>query len=336
MSAALERLNHLNLNHLYAFVAVAEHNSFTAAAEALGLSKSLLSEQLRRLEADLGIQLLTRTTRRMTLTDRGELLFGVAQRMLGELDGALSDVRDLQGEPSGRLRITAPQDFVKWHISSVSAAFIRQFPKVQVEMLADDQFSDLVGQRIDLAVRIGWPRDSGLHASKLCDFQQVAVATPGYLAGLPPVLQPHDLARCEWIGHTRLSTPWTWTFERQRERATVQTRGRLLANNTLAVYRLVLDGAGVSVLPSFLVAREIARGRLVRLLPGWHLPQGGIYALYPSARYMPVRVRAFIECCASISVASRSAWRRANDAGHPCLGGRANNATGVIRRRRHG
>lgn len=90
-------------------------------------------------------------------------------------------------------------------------------------MLADDQFSDLVGQRIDLAVRIGWPRDSGLHASKLCDFQQVAVATPGYLAGLPPVLQPHDLARCEWIGHTRLSTPWTWTFERQRERATVQT-----------------------------------------------------------------------------------------------------------------
>lgn len=209
MSAALERLNHLNLNHLYAFVAVAEHNSFTAAAEALGLSKSLLSEQLRRLEADLGIQLLTRTTRRMTLTDRGELLFGVAQRMLGELDGALSDVRDLQGEPSGRLRITAPQDFVKWHISSVSAAFIRQFPKVQVEMLADDQFSDLVGQRIDLAVRIGWPRDSGLHASKLCDFQQVAVATPGYLAGLPPVLQPHDLARCEWIGHTRLSTPWT-------------------------------------------------------------------------------------------------------------------------------
>lgn len=295
MSAAMERLNHLNLNHLYAFVAVAEHNSFTAAAEALGLSKSLLSEQLRRLEADLGIQLLTRTTRRMTLTDRGELLFGVAQRMLGELDGALSDVRDLQGEPSGRLRITAPQDFVKWHISSVSAAFIRQFPKVQVEMLADDQFSDLVGQRIDLAVRIGWPRDSGLHASKLCDFQQVAVATPGYLAGLPPVLQPHDLARCEWIGHTRLSTPWTWTFERQRERATVQTRGRLLANNTLAVYRLVLDGAGVSVLPSFLVAREIARGRLVRLLPGWHLPQGGIYALYPSARYMPVRVRAFIE-----------------------------------------
>lgn len=213
MSAALERLNHLNLNHLYAFVAVAEHNSFTAAAEALGLSKSLLSEQLRRLEADLGIQLLTRTTRRMTLTDRGELLFGVAQRMLGELDGALSDVRDLQGEPSGRLRITAPQDFVKWHISSVSAAFIRQFPKVQVEMLADDQFSDLVGQRIDLAVRIGWPRDSGLHASKLCDFQQVAVATPGYLAGLPPVLQPHDLARCEWIGHTRLSTPWTWTFD---------------------------------------------------------------------------------------------------------------------------
>ena len=141
MSAALERLNHLNLNHLYAFVAVAEHNSFTAAAEALGLSKSLLSEQLRRLEADLGIQLLTRTTRRMTLTDRGELLFGVAQRMLGELDGALSDVRDLQGEPSGRLRITAPQDFVKWHISSVSAAFIRQFPKVQVEMLADDQSS---------------------------------------------------------------------------------------------------------------------------------------------------------------------------------------------------
>lgn len=131
MSAALERLNHLNLNHLYAFVAVAEHNSFTAAAEALGLSKSLLSEQLRRLEADLGIQLLTRTTRRMTLTDRGELLFGVAQRMLGELDGALSDVRDLQGEPSGRLRITAPQDFVKWHISSVSAAFIRQFPKVR-------------------------------------------------------------------------------------------------------------------------------------------------------------------------------------------------------------
>lgn len=178
MSAALERLNHLNLNHLYAFVAVAEHNSFTAAAEALGLSKSLLSEQLRRLEADLGIQLLTRTTRRMTLTDRGELLFGVAQRMLGELDGALSDVRDLQGEPSGRLRITAPQDFVKWHISSVSAAFIRQFPKVQVEMLADDQFSDLVGQRIAIPAcmpascatssRLPWRRRDTSPACRRC------------------------------------------------------------------------------------------------------------------------------------------------------------------------
>lgn len=295
MSAALERLNHLNLNHLYAFVAIAEHNSFTAAAEALGLSKSLLSEQLRRLEADLGIQLLTRTTRRMTLTDRGELLFGVAQRMLGELDGALSDVRDLQGEPSGRLRITAPQDFVKWHISSVSAAFIRQFPKVQVEMLADDQFSDLVGQRIDLAVRIGWPRDSGLHASKLCDFQQVAVATPEYLAGLPPLRQPCDLERCEWIGHTRLSTPGTGLSSASAS----APRCRPAA----ACWRTIpwRCTAWSSTVPGSACCRasswpaSLARGRLVHLLPDWRLPQGGIYALYPSARYMPVRVRAFIE-----------------------------------------
>ncbi|WP_263141509.1 LysR family transcriptional regulator [Pseudomonas sp. RIT-PI-AD] len=294
MSASMERLSHINLNYLYVFVAVVEYKSFTAAAEALGLSKSLLSEQLARLEANLGTQLLTRTTRRMALTDSGAVLFDVARRLLGELDGALVDVRNRHDEPSGHLRITAPLDFAKWHISEVAAAFIKRFPKIQVEMIGDDQVIDLVGQRIDLAVRVGWPKDSGLHANKLASFEQTLVAAPEYFRDHPRPRSPQDLAECEWIAHTRLATPWNWTFRRGAEALEIQTRGRLLSNTTLSVYRLVLAGAGLSILPSFLVAGDLASGRLVRVLEDWDLPQGGIYALYPSARYMPARVRAFI------------------------------------------
>ncbi|TRX75447.1 LysR family transcriptional regulator [Pseudomonas mangiferae] len=294
MSASMERLSQLNLNHLYGFVAVVEHQSFTAAAEALGLSKSLLSEQLARLEASLGTQLLTRTTRRMALTDSGTRLFDVARRLLGELDSAVADVRDPHGEPSGRLRITAPLDFAKLHISAVAADYIKRFPKTQVEMIGDDQVLDLVGQRIDLAVRVGWPKDSGLHANKLATFEQTLVAAPDYLAQHPPLREPDDLARIEWIAHTRLASPWQWTFRRGEALREVRTHGRLQANTTLSVYRLVRAGAGLSVLPSFLVAGDLASGRLVRVLEDWSLPQGGIYALYPSARYMPARVRAFI------------------------------------------
>ena len=202
MSAALERLNHLNLNHLYAFVAVAEHNSFTAAAEAWACRNRYSASSCDAWRPTSGSVADPYHPSHDPYRSRRTAVRRGPACMLGRLDGALSDVRDLQ-------------ERAQWPVAHHRAAGLRQVahqqrfrgvhPAVsqgQVEMLADDQFSDLVGQRIDLAVRIGWPRDSGLHASKLWTLPAGCRGDAGIprrpAAGAPA----HDLARCEWIGHT--------------------------------------------------------------------------------------------------------------------------------------
>jgi DNA-binding transcriptional LysR family regulator len=174
------------------------------------------------------------------------------------------------------------------------AAFHRLHPQLQIDLVINDQINDLIAERFDLAIRIGWLRDSNLRAARLGSFRQLLVATPAYLAehGMPR--RPEDVAMHGWIAMSALTTPLRWTFTRGRTRRTVRMRQVMQANNAAAIRALVLAGAGMSVLPDYLAQDDIQAGRLQVVLAQYQLVEGGIHAVYPDPQ-PPAKVRAFID-----------------------------------------
>ncbi len=285
----------VNLNRLAVFVALVRAGSFTAAAEALGMTKAMVSQHISRLEGELGVTLLLRSTRRMTLTEAGTTFHTACVRILAEAESAIEQAERNQEIPSGTLRLTATGDYGTVVVAPALADFMAVHPQLQVDLVLADHMSDLIAERFDLAIRMGSLRDSNLRSSRLSSFRQLLVATPEYLSrrGKPRV--PADLSSHDWVALTLLSTPLRWTFTApDGSRRTVRTRQVAQANNVAAAHALVRSGAGISVLPDYLVADDVREGRLVVLLAQHHLPQCGIYAVYPG-RQPPAKVRAFID-----------------------------------------
>ena len=172
---------------------------------------------------------------------------------------------------------------------------LQRYPRIDVELIATDAILDVIEQKIDVAIRVGWLADSSLHATLLGGFESIVCASPMYLASIPEVRSPADLSGVSWLGVSLLSSPHRWTFRDARgAEQTVETHGRLMANSASAVRALALAGAGVSALPDYLVRADLKVGRLVRLLPDYDLAQGGIYAVVPSRRQLPQKVTAFV------------------------------------------
>lgn len=287
-----------DLNALRVFAAVADAGGITAGAELLGLSKARVSIELARLESALGVSLFTRTTRRVALTDAGQALYAQAVPSLRDLQDALAQAQAGQGAAvlTGLLRISATVDHASQSLAPIVAGFAAQHPHLQVELRSSDRVADIVKEGIDVAVRMGWLRDSTLRATKLGDFEQHVVASPAYLRqhGTPAV--PEDLARHEWVALSVLPTPLTWTFTGARGRqCTVRMAGRLRCDSAAAARALLQAGAGVGVLDSYSAAQAVASGSLVRLLPRWRLPSGGVHAVYAPGRHVQAKVRAFID-----------------------------------------
>ena len=285
----------VNLNRLAIFVTLVRAGSFTAAVEQLGTTKAMVSQHLARLEDELGVQLLVRSTRRMSLTDAGERFHEDCVRIVADAEAAIAQVGECRDSPMGVLRVAAAEDHGPSIVAPALAEFARHYPRVRVDLVIGDRLVDLIAERIDLSIRIGWLRDSSLRAAKLAGFRQCLVAAPDYLArhGAPRV--PADLAEHAWIALTVLSSPTRWTFtDESGADHSVQTRPVASANGTLAAHAFVLAGLGVSVLPDYVVEDDLANGRLVALLPGHELPDGGVYAVYPG-KHPPVKVRAFID-----------------------------------------
>lgn len=287
--------NEVNLNRLGVFVALVRAGSFTAAAEVLGMTKAMVSQHLARLEGELGVTLLLRSTRRMTLTEAGTAFHAACVRILAEAEAAIEQVGRSQALPSGTLRLTATGDYSTAVVAPALADFLRANPQLQVDLVLTDHVSDLIAERFDLAIRMGRLRDSDLRSARLSGFRQLVVASPDYLArhGEPRVLS--ELAGHDWVALTLLSSPLRWTFTApDGSRRTVRMRPVAQANNVAAAHALVLHGAGVSVLPDYLVIDDVRKGRLVVLLAQNSLPECGIYAVYPG-RQPPAKVRAFID-----------------------------------------
>lgn len=291
-----------DFNLLRAFVGVAEAGGFTAAAERLGVGKSRLSLDVARLEAALGTALLTRTTRRVTLTEAGQALYARSAGLLRELQDALDGASAGVGAAlQGTLRISATVDHVAQSLAPLIVRFAAAHPALQIDLRTSDRVTDLVGEGIDVAIRLGWLRDSSLHATRLGEFEQYVVAAPGYLARAGTPTEPQALAQHAWVALTLLRAPLAWRFTRADAPGVAQTvrlQARLRCDATSAVHALVDSGAGISVLDALSAAEGLRSGRLVRLLPEWQLERGGIYAVYAPGVQVAPKVRAFVDFCA--------------------------------------
>ncbi|HVY07434.1 MAG TPA: LysR family transcriptional regulator [Burkholderiales bacterium] len=286
----------VNLNRLAAFVAVVDSGSFTAAADRLGMTKAMISLHVARLEAELGIALLTRTTRRVSPTEAGTAFYADCAQVLRDLDEAIARVRGGAEAPTGTLRLTAADDYGAAVVVPAIADFMQRHPAVKVEFVATDEVVDLVAGRFDLAIRAGWLRDSSLRATRLGEFEQYIVAAPAYLKRAGTPRQPADLSGHRWLAFTRLRSPLTWTFTAKgRKTQTVRVAAAASTNSSASLRALMREGAGLSNLPDYMAAADLETGRLVRVLANWTLPRGGVHAVYPPSRHVPAKVRAFID-----------------------------------------
>lgn len=287
--------NEINLNRLAVFVALVRAGSFTAAAEQLGLTKAMVSQHLAKLERELGVTLLLRSTRRMSLTEAGARFHADCVRLLADAEAAIERVGSNRDTPSGTLRLTTSTDYGMAVVAPALASFCQLHPQVQVDLAIGDRISDLIAERFDLAIRLGWLRDSSMHATRLGSFRQLVVAAPAYLSVHGTPRRPEDLAAHGWIAMSVLATPLRWTFvSGSGHRRSVRMRQVAQANNAAAVRAMVLAGAGVAVLPDYLAEEDIRSGRLTVLLARYRLPQGGIHAVYPG-KQPPAKVRSFID-----------------------------------------
>lgn len=286
----------VDLNDVMVFATVAETGGFTAAAERLSRTKANVSLQVRRLEKSLGVELFHRTTRRVVLTEHGTRLLesGVPhlQRMLDAIDGLAQSEGDLRGT----LRVSCTVDHAGQSLARHLVEFAQLHPGIQVDLRATDRVVDVVRDGIDVAMRMGWLRDSSLRAVKLGTFRQVVVASPQYLLNAGTPTTPVQLADHEWVALTLLPSPLTWKFTGPRGKvATVRMQSRLRTDNPGSVRSLVEAGAGISVIDELSAVSAVQAGSLVQLLPQWRLPEGGLYAVFPPGRHIPRHVQAFVD-----------------------------------------
>lgn len=267
-----------------------------AGTEQLGITKAVVSQQVAQLEQDLRTSLLVRTTRRVQPTEAGRQFHAHCVMILREAEDAFDEIAQAATEPTGTLRITAPNDYGTAAVAPVAAAFTTRHPACRVELTLGDETVDLVSGRIDMAIRVGWLTDSSLQARKIGSFEQFLVAPLTFADRIASIREPEDLASVPFVANLALREPLLWWFSRgELDRRAVRMTASIAIDTTPGVLAAVRAGGGLSVLPDFLVADELASGRLIHALPEWHLPSGGIYTVYPAARFRPAKVSAFVE-----------------------------------------
>jgi len=284
------------LKRLAVFAAVVDAQGFSAAARRLGMTRSAVSRQVSQLEEELGTRLLHRTTRSLSLTDDGALILADCRAVCETSERVFAVLRARRSEPSGTLRITAPLGLGEAFLAPLLGGFASAHPQVSLHVTLSDEVVDLVAAGIDVAIRGGALQDSALRVRRIGPLDLVVAASPSYLASSPPLKEPADLTAHTWVTYTPLGVPNRPTFRRPgHEPITVRPTGRLQTNNGGVLRHLLLSGQGAGLLPRFYVARDLAAGALVDLLPAWTLATGGIYAVHPHVRHVPLRVQAFIE-----------------------------------------
>jgi len=278
------------------FVRVAELGSFTRAADALEISKAAVSKSIGRLEKRLGTRLLHRTTRKLTLTEAGDTFFRRGAAALAELNNAQQEISQLSQTPRGLLRVTAPTYLGSVTLAPLLHEFLARYPEVSLDLNLNDARVDLVQERFDVAVRMSTLTDSTLVSRRLAPCPIHIVASPAYLKRHGTPKSPADLRQHECLVYSVSRTPNEWRLRAPNGRwVTVEVKDRLRCNNDFVIKQAALDGLGIAFFPAFFVEKEIADGRLVRILKDCDGPAFFIQAVYASRHHLPPKVRAFVD-----------------------------------------
>lgn len=284
---------------LNAFMAVVEHGGFAPAARRLDLAPSSLTRQLNSLEDSLGTRLLNRSTRTVTLTEAGQQYYDDARRILEELDNADRAVSELAGPPSGLLRVSLPVAFGRLHVAPALPAFLRQFPGMRLEIQLSDTAANLVEDRFDVAIRLGALASQNLVARKLAPHRRVICASPDYLGEHGAPAHPADLTRHNCLLFDYATATSTWTLQRASKTEKVQVSGTLRANGSELLREAAIGGAGLLMMPTWLVGEDLAAGRLVQVLEEWSpslgTDSGAIWAVYLQNRRGSKKLAAFLD-----------------------------------------
>ncbi|GAA5236244.1 LysR family transcriptional regulator [Verticiella sediminum] len=277
------------------YTAVVEAGSFVGAMDVVGLSKPAVSRHVNELEEHLGTRLLQRTTRRLSLTGEGQAYYQRCKEILLAVQEAEAEVGSSALQAQGRLRIGAPQTFGALYLAALWGRFAAQNPQVTLDIVLSDRVVDLVEEGYDLVVRIARLSDSSLVSRPLARTRMVLCASPDYLAERGTPVHPHELARHDVISYTYWSSGDLWSFQGLTDSVTVRTHSRIHANNGDTCRAAALAHQGIILQPDFLVHEDLRSGALVELMPEFRAVELGIFAVYPTRKQLPLKVRRLVD-----------------------------------------
>jgi|SRR5580698_3614636 DNA-binding transcriptional LysR family regulator len=283
-------------SEMAAFVRVVDAKGFSAAAPALGLTPSAVSKLVTRLEARLGVRLLQRTTRALSLTADGEAFYAAARRIVGEITALEAEISDQRGTPHGLLRVTTSLTFSTHQLTPIIGEFLARYPTIQLELMPTDRLVDMIEESIDIAIRVGRLPDSSFMARKIGDDIRLVCAAPSYLAAHPAPQRPEDLAHHNCI-LSRDRADWNrWPFRIDGQVREIAVNGRVAVSEGEAQLRLALQGLGIVRLTRLTVSAAIKRGELVPLLQDYSAEEPvPIHAVYPHRKHLATKVTAFVD-----------------------------------------
>lgn len=286
-----------HLSDIAVFIRIVDTGSFTATAEALGLTQSTVSKSVSRLEERFGTRLLNRSTRKFSLTEAGSMLYERGKRALVEIEEVEVEVGRLQTEPRGMLRVSAPTSFGALHLAPILPAFLERYPALTIDLQLDDRQIDLLEEGFDCAIRIKELGDSTLVAKRLAPCRQVICAAPEYLRRHGRPRTPEELKRHPVLIYTYRASLGEWILRGPNGETTkIETSARLSSNSGIALTQAALSGFGIVVPPRFYITKELERGRLEVILEDHTvLPALNIYVIYPERRYLSPKIRAFVD-----------------------------------------
>ena len=273
------------------FLTVVETGSFAAAAARLGTGSGQASKLVARLEADLGVKLLNRTTRALSLTQAGQAYADRLRALVEAWDDLQTEVQNAAVAPRGLIRLTAPLSFGTTRLAPLLARFATEFPEIALEVHFADRVVNLVEEGFDAAIRVGTPTDTTLTGRKLCTARVLALAAPAYLATQGTPQTPQDLANHPCIIDLNFREPHRWPFRTGK----VAISGRLAFSNASACLAAAEAGLGIASVPDFVADAALADGRVVAILTDFDPPPLGVFALYPSGRHLPAKVRVLVD-----------------------------------------
>ena len=286
----MDRLNSMRL-----FVEVVNRGSFTGAAEKTGLSRAQLSKSVMQLESFLGARLLNRTTRKISLTETGQIYFERCTAILQEVEEAEAVAREMTDNPSGNLLLAAPTSFGVRHLENLIPQYLKKYPNMQISLSLNDRFVDVIAEGYDLVIRIAELADSSLISRRIAPCKRVFCASPDYLNNFGTPQVPQDLAIHRCLVYSNELKPDSWDLHGPEGIESVKINGPFCSDNGDVLRSAAVAGLGITLLPTFIVGPDLQAGRLQQVLSEYCPPEIAIYALFPSRKYLSAKVRSFIE-----------------------------------------